>query len=191
MRSSAAVTLRAFVMLACAVGIPVLAMSGASWSQILKKFQDVRFPAILNLASASTPATSTESSAIAERGRAVEPPVVAPPLPSVPACPRPEASRPVFAATQGGTVPQNAAPADIHEIQQRLQQLGATYYVLESWGNEQQFYRFYCKMAVAGSADYVHCFEATDANPIQAMQQVLDQVENWRGATNGRGNVGS
>ena len=36
------------------------------------------------------------------------------------------------------------------------------------------------KMAVAGSADYVHCFEATHADPLQAMQQVLRQVETWR-----------
>ena len=153
MRSSATVTLRAFVMLACAVGIPVLAMSGTSWSEILKKFQDIRFPAILNLASASTPATTSESPALAERGRAVEPPMVAPPLPSAPACPSAERATPVFAETKIGTAPQNATiPTDIHVIQQRLQQLGATYYVLESWGNEQQLYRFYCKMAVGGSA---------------------------------------
>ena len=48
-------------------------------------------------------------------------------------------------------------------IQERLRQLGATYYLLESWGNQQQLYRFYCKMAVGGSAQYTRCFEATHA----------------------------
>ena len=73
--------------------------------------------------------------------------------------------------------------SDVDDIPNRLQQLGATYYVLESWGNDQQLYRFYCKMAVTESADYTHCFEATDADPHQAMQRVLRQVESWREAT--------
>ena len=64
-----------------------------------------------------------------------------------------------------------------HRIQDRLRQLGATYYLLESWGNQQQMYRFYCKMAIGGSADYTRCFEATNSNPLQAMRQVLQQVE--------------
>ncbi|MCC6126474.1 MAG: hypothetical protein IT426_16060 [Pirellulales bacterium] len=66
------------------------------------------------------------------------------------------------------------------QIQDRLKQLGATYYLLETWGNRQQFYRFYCKMAVAGNTDFTHCFEATDADPLQAMADVLKQVEAWR-----------
>jgi hypothetical protein len=41
-------------------------------------------------------------------------------------------------------------------------------------------YRFYCKMAVGGSAQYTRCFEATHADPLQAMVQVLRQVETWR-----------
>jgi hypothetical protein len=73
------------------------------------------------------------------------------------------------------------ATADqFHAIQERLRQLGATYYLLESWGNQQQMYRFYCKMAVGGSAQYTRCFEATHAEPLQAMVQVLRQVEAWR-----------
>ena len=66
-------------------------------------------------------------------------------------------------------------------IQERLRRLGATYYLLESWGNDRQMYRFYCKMAIGGSAAYTRCFEATDANPLQAMRQVLRQIENGGG----------
>jgi len=170
MHSSATTAFRAFLMLACSVAIPVLAMSGASWSGILKKFQSLHCPAILDLASASTAAPSPpdEAPRFAPRGPAVglQPaPIAAPALP----------------APSVETVGTAAVPLGSREIQDRLQKLGATYYVLESWGNDQQLYRFCCKMAVAGNADYVHCFEATHSNPLQAMQQVLQQVETWRG----------
>ena len=46
MQSSAAVAIRGLVMLACVVAIPVLAISGTSWSEVLKKFQDLHWPAI-------------------------------------------------------------------------------------------------------------------------------------------------
>ncbi len=83
------------------------------------------------------------------------------------------------AGGQAGTgVP--AAADQFHAIQDRLRQLGATYYLLESWGNQQQMYRFYCKMAVGGSVQYSRCFEAAHADPLQAMGQVLRQVEAWR-----------
>lgn len=64
-------------------------------------------------------------------------------------------------------------------IQDQLRRLGATYYLLESWGNDQPLYRFYCKMAVGGNASYTRYFEATDASPLQAMALVLRQVETW------------
>jgi hypothetical protein len=72
------------------------------------------------------------------------------------------------------------ATAPFSQIQNRLKQLGATYYLLETWGNQQQLYRFYCKMAVGGNTNYTHCFEYISADPMQAMGEVLKQVENWR-----------
>ncbi len=63
---------------------------------------------------------------------------------------------------------------------QRLQQLGATYYLLEHWGNGQ--YRFYCRMAVAGSPRLTQDFEQLDTDPLQAMSRVVEQVEAWRTA---------
>ncbi len=66
-------------------------------------------------------------------------------------------------------------------LQSRLRQLGATYYLLETWGNQRQFYRFYCQMAVGGNAGYTHYFEATNSDPLGAMADVLRQVEAWRG----------
>jgi len=65
-------------------------------------------------------------------------------------------------------------------IQDRLRQLGATYYLLETWGNQRQFFRFYCQMSVGGNASYTHYFEATNPDPMAAMADVLRQVEAWR-----------
>jgi hypothetical protein len=67
-------------------------------------------------------------------------------------------------------------------IENRLRQLGATYFLLESRGDQQQQYRFYCKMALGGNPNYTRCFEAVDAEPLRAMSQVLQQVESWTSA---------
>ena len=42
---------------------------------------------------------------------------------------------------------------------------------------------FLLQMAIGGSAAYTRCFEATNANPLQAMCQVLQQVETQRQLT--------
>jgi hypothetical protein len=65
-------------------------------------------------------------------------------------------------------------------IQQRLRELGATYYLLETLGTGGIQYRFHCKMAVAGNPNNTRQFEATDADPARAMQTVLRDVETWR-----------
>ena len=75
------------------------------------------------------------------------------------------------------------APSTVDQftyIQDRLRELGATYYLLESWGSQQQLYRFYCKVAVGGDPTYAHYFEATDSDRLKAMAQVLQRVEAWR-----------
>jgi hypothetical protein len=87
---------------------------------------------------------------------------------------------PVTDAAGQGAAGGAGAADQFRVIQERLRQLGATYYLLESWGNQQQLYRFYCKMAVGGSAQYTRCFEATHADALQSMVQVLRQVETWR-----------
>jgi hypothetical protein len=185
MQSSTTVALRALAMLVCAVGIPVLAMSGASWSEIVKKFQNLRWPAVVEFASAATPAPRPLSEAPQSRPpKSADATSIAdiPPLPEPAVAPSPPASALTGRSDQ---LPEAASTARISsdvDIPKRLQQLGATYYVLESWGNNELLYRFYCKMAVTENSDYTHCFEATDADPRQAMQSVLRQVESWRDA---------
>jgi hypothetical protein len=87
------------------------------------------------------------------------------------------------AATPDSQARTNAAPASADPyrgIQDRLKELGATYYLLESWGDQQQVYRFYCRMAIGGNPNYTHYFEATDSDPLRTMHGVLRQVETWR-----------
>jgi hypothetical protein len=64
----------------------------------------------------------------------------------------------------------------------RLKELGAVYYLLETWGSEGQRFRFHCKMAIGGNPGYTQHFEATDAEPMQAIARVLSEVEAWRAA---------
>ncbi len=82
--------------------------------------------------------------------------------------------------------PPNAAPEksptdnQFQQIQERLRRLGATYYLLESWGAQGDLYRFYCKMAVGGNPNYTRYFEAVDSDPVRVMGKVLQDVEVWR-----------
>jgi hypothetical protein len=178
MHSSAAVAVRALLMLACVVAIPAFAIWGCSWSELVKKFQKFELPAVLNLASASTPAASDETprttppklSNPSSANIATETPArLAETMPS---------EKSTAEAARADENPQ--APEEVRQIETKLRRFGATYYVLEAWGSEQQLYRFYCKMAVDGHTDYTHCFESIESNPIQAMLHVLKQIETWR-----------
>ena len=63
----------------------------------------------------------------------------------------------------------------------RLRELGASHYVLESWGNDNSQYRFACEMSV-GVSGMNRRFEAHESDPWRAMDSVLRQVEDWRNA---------
>jgi hypothetical protein len=73
-----------------------------------------------------------------------------------------------------------AQPDRFTLMERRLRELGATYYLLETWGNESEHYRFHCKMAIANDATHTRQFEATDTDPLRAMGRVVEQVEAWR-----------
>ncbi len=71
-------------------------------------------------------------------------------------------------------------PERFTAMERRLRENGATYYLLETWGNEGELYRFHCKMAIANNPNYTRHFEATDRDALKAMAQVLERVEAWR-----------
>ncbi len=66
------------------------------------------------------------------------------------------------------------------DIQAQLDQLGANYYRLESWGNSPRVYRFHCTVAIKiGQSEYSQRFEATGESPDVAMQKVHRDVQSW------------
>ena len=66
-------------------------------------------------------------------------------------------------------------------MERKLRAYGATYYLLETWGDGGQSYRFHCRMAVGNDPDYTRHFEATDRDALRAMSDVLKRIEAWRG----------
>jgi hypothetical protein len=215
MQSSVAVAGRALIMLLCVVGIPIIALSDVSWSEMLKKLQNFRCPAFLEHVLASTSKTAPASLKEAPPFTPLDtknvpldtkntPPGTPNPLGQIPtttsALPlqssiipvsfqSPIESSPALSVDVGGQKVTNLADLGanpLNAIQERLRCLGTTYYLLESWGNQQQMYRFFCKTAIGGSADYTRCFEATHTDPLQAMLQVLRQVEAQKAEGGGR-----
>jgi hypothetical protein len=64
-------------------------------------------------------------------------------------------------------------------MEERLRQVGATYYRLETWGQEGRRFRFQCRVAADQTTGWARHFEATDPQPIQAVAKVLASVESW------------
>jgi hypothetical protein len=76
----------------------------------------------------------------------------------------------------GGSV---SSEESFRQVENRLRQLGATYYCLDTMADGRQW-RFCCRMAVAGNRSYTRLFQAMDCDALRAMGQVLEQVESWR-----------
>lgn len=113
---------------------------------------------------------------------AAPPPAIGVPIPEPVASAEPVPAHLAQAAPLPSPGPSSQAtpPNPFREMEQRLRTLGATYYLLEAWGNAGNLYRFHVKMALAGNPSYNRHFEATDADPIMAMRHVLSEVEAWR-----------
>jgi hypothetical protein len=58
--------------------------------------------------------------------------------------------------------------------------LGASYYALQTWGAQGEFYRFQARMPAGDGGTYVRHFDAIDRDAGRAMAAVLEQVERWR-----------
>jgi len=98
--------------------------------------------------------------------------------------PAPLPTGPAAGAPMPGAADRMACPLEptdpFKDMERRLRQHGATYYLLETWGQSGELYRFHCRMAVASNASYTRHFEATDRDALKAMSDVLAQVEAWR-----------
>ena len=74
------------------------------------------------------------------------------------------------------------------QVQDRLEALGAKYMVLEAVTGAG--YRFHCEMQIDPRSNYTQNFDVTSANPLEAAETVLQQVEGWRTAGNPAANPG-
>lgn len=221
-QSSAAVAVRAFVMLGCLVAIPLVALFGNALPEAMDQLAGTWW----------APPSMAVSGETAEEAPLFEPLLRGPsprvqedsPAPAWPAqmSPGPAAGRTACDVDERGVLPASyEAPVDFppdrqplsnaisslghgapagsvpperavsqppdsfQTIHQRLKQLGSTYVLLESWGDGQEQFRFYCKIAVAGNPHYTYRFEATSPDPLVAMARVLQQVESWHAARYG------
>jgi len=80
-----------------------------------------------------------------------------------------------------GELASSLSPSDQFKyVQDRLRHLGATYFVLETCGDEKRDFRFYCRMSMGGNPRVTKPFWCFDSDPLRAMTQVLKQVEDWQ-----------
>ena len=90
---------------------------------------------------------------------------------------------PAFSQPEPGRPPGRLAEQEFRSIEQRLRELGATYYLLETWGDEGELFRFQGRIAVMEDPSCQRYFEAVDREPLVTMRRVLAQVEAWKSAT--------
>ena len=170
MQSSAAVAVRALIMLACVVGIPALALSGTSWSEMLKKFQDFRWPAILSPASASIrPMAATQRSPDAFRR----------PSPS-PACRLRASTARRRPAGRPGACRRHGRRSAVREIQDPAASVGGHVLSAGVVGQRTATVPLLLQDGRGRQCRLHALLRGHHADPLQAMLQVLQQVETWR-----------
>jgi len=216
-QSSSTVMLRALVMLACLVAIPLAAIFGTSMPEIARNLLTANGPARASSADgpglndsqlepmlqanaasmlpapADLPTTATDRQARPTVPGSHGPDRSANPPRSAVISASYETAGPASEPPGTSDWPQNGAPAllppqqrapsafdQFTQIQQRLRQLGASYYLLETWGSDGQSYRFYCRLPIQGDRTNSRYFEVIDTDQLRAMDRVLRQVEAWR-----------
>jgi len=226
MESSTVLAFRIFVMLSCLIIVPMAAIFGSAFPDVVKTVLVDRLvalasgkteggaanaqnnsgnaqpvpeaprwgasqgeaPAWQGPGSAVEPAVSTAPSAFAPAHQSASFSEAAPPAnpfataqalpPGQPAAARSGEAAPGTVIQAGGAAWQ--ASSDFTAMERKLREHGAVYYLLETWGNEGELYRFHCRMAIANNPNYTRHFEATDHDALKAMSQVLSRVEAWR-----------
>lgn len=222
-QSSAAVAVRALVMLGCLIAIPLVAVCGSALPEAIDRAlgswwspeatmlaEDCEEAPLFGSIGGDSPssAVGTLSEAPAwPSGKAVEPtgvgsavcdsegcrvlpasyeaPLESESVGRAPASVSPLAAHGTSSASTPAAPPVGQSPDSFHSICHRLKELGSTYVLLESWGDGQEQFRFYCKIAIAGNPHYTYRFEATSPDPMAAMANVLRQVESWQAARYG------
>jgi hypothetical protein len=91
----------------------------------------------------------------------------------------PSERRPGVAENADALAQSLAEQAGWQQAARRLKQLGIRKYRLESQIDEQKFV-FTCSFAAPENPRVVRRFEADADNPLEAVQLVLDQIDEWR-----------
>ncbi len=194
MQSNAVVRCRALLMVACAIAIPAVAIFSKSlpdflWDQCCRRLAAGYSTALPKPAETWSPSLATLNPTPELTG-----------LELAKSAPWPDVNQAGYEAGRTETQVSTTLPfggsrsrgdkAPLEEvasrtsdqftaIQQRLRQLGATSYALETWGNEGRFH-FTCRVSVDGNPGLNRLFQASDAEPLPAMAKVLHEVEQWK-----------
>lgn len=64
-----------------------------------------------------------------------------------------------------------------------LKSRGIQRYSFTPWGNNGEYYRFHCAAPLAGGSGFTRHFEAVSADPAEAAQEVLRQINEWQMAS--------
>ena len=208
MQTSAMMAVRAVTLLVCLAAVPMLAIFGKDIPAVIKSLLQsyASNPAKINSSPAgetdppvfrpgllaSNPAQGTPGATPVVESAGPMPAGASPARPLVPiTATSHRADSPASAATNenaqgsamgstGGTAAVGFPAGYFREAEQRLRELGATYYLLETLGPDSAGYRFFCKVALGSKPDETLAFFATDRDPLAAMHEVVRQVEGWR-----------
>ena len=206
MQSSSVVTFRALIMLSCLVAVPLAAVFGTSLPDVVgallagrwpggsdspegetgdgPRFEPVMPGEMASIVPPRRMPTATDgnalplaaSSPVAREGSDV-------PIAAISGVVPAGYETPVFTGAAFNTAAQTpvaAVPLPVDRftyVQDRLKQLGATYYLLEMFEGREEQYRFHCCIPVGGNSSYTRKYEALDPSPLGAMVKVLRQVE--------------
>ena len=179
-RSSWILFFRAFVMLVCLVVLPLWAVLGTRLPSIIRSSVQRLVPPesapparVHGPEAAHLPQPISQGDPFSRETR----PVGGPDPDQAMRSPRmpPKASE--NTRSDGPAVPERS---DFGHIERQLRELGATYYLLERWGEQDGLYRFQCRLAVTDDAQLVRHFEATGSQPLDAMRTVLGDIQSWR-----------
>lgn len=85
------------------------------------------------------------------------------------------------AAAEAPAGRETASSADaLARSEQRLRELGAEQYRLETWGESGRLFRCTARVVLPGRRRGLRHFSAVAAGPAQAVDDLLKQVEDWR-----------
>jgi hypothetical protein len=81
--------------------------------------------------------------------------------------------------TESKAEPQYASQFSAQSVEQELQQLGATSYRLQTWGDSGNLFRFTCYVGAPSNPNYQRHFQSIDSDPHNAMRLVIKEIKEW------------